>query len=219
MKLALETVQAAQRGDRQAVGEMVGSIRRHIEVRARYYVANGSASTFDDLVQVGTIGAMKAIRRFEPQRGVKFQTFADYYVRNEMLNEGRRTAILFSGWTAAERIKTGRRKPASATDVDARRLLGGTACLDDMPWLHDPSQDPDRSLDRKMLTESCLRAIAALPDRERFILETRYLTVDDVSLEELGVRLGVSRERVRQIETRALKRIRASFEVMNDAGV
>lgn len=101
----------------------------------------------------------------------------------------------------------------------ALKLSQGVASLDDfiseeesraIDFLPDTRETPEEEVERKLMREEVERALNSLPERERRILRIRYGFEDGKphSLQEVGRRLNISRERVRQIETRALNRLR-----------
>lgn len=191
----------------------------------------------EDIVQQGNLGLLKAAERFDPARGCRLVTYAAYWVRAEIREyvvRGYRMVRL--GTTKAERkaLRAFRRTRETDPDLLAQmsglgreaieRLLPvltardasvdqpnpvGTALIDRLV-AHDPSPE-DRAVesDQKAKTraevEAFLREISA---RERAIIRARWMRDDPVTLESLGKRFGISKERVRQLEERTIARLK-----------
>jgi RNA polymerase sigma-32 factor len=197
----------------------------------------------EDIIQEGNIGLLKAAERFDPDRGCRLVTYAAYWIRAEIRDYVVRAyRIVRLGASKNERRalrlyrKTRERDPAalaeasglsveraemlipllSARDVhlDAKEA-GGVAPLDriaaDEPT---PEEEALRGEARERLNRALASAVLELPPRERAIMESRWLTETPVTLEEIGKQFGISKERVRQIEERAKRRMRERIEAM-----
>ncbi|MFC3675946.1 RNA polymerase factor sigma-32 [Ferrovibrio xuzhouensis] len=215
-------------------------------VRFRHY-----GLPLNDLIQEGNLGLMQAAARFEPEREVRFSTYATWWIRAAIQDFVLRNwSIVRTGTTAAHkslffnlrrlraRIEGGGRE--ALTD-EGRRLLAHQLNVSETDVSHMESRlaAVDRSLnavvtedgesawqdllvdDRPTPEESTIlrvdarrragwigAALATLPAREKAILHARFFSEETVTLERLGVRLGISKERVRQLEHQALKRLR-----------
>lgn len=191
-------VRQARAGDERARAEL---IRRHLRLVAS--IARRACfddAKFPDLFQEGVIGLMQAYERFDPERGVRFSTYATWWVRQAVL-QARRTDDMI-------------RRPRSAiSDPDGPRaelLLDAPDAL--------PEGLVDRTstavVDLAVLSASraeLRRAMRRLPRRERTILALRYGFDGRPtrSFDETSRLLGVSRETVRLAERRALKKLMA----------
>ncbi len=207
-----------------------------------------------DLVQEGVVGLMQAAARFEPEREVRFSTYAAWWIRSAMQDFILRNwSVVRTGTTAAQkslffnlrrlRAKIDDGRYASLDDagkayiarelsvdvgeVEAMemRLLGGDQSLNatiaasgEDAWqdfLADERPGPEEIVtgahDSKQRSRWLALSLAELSDRERTIIHERRLREDGRTLEELGVRLGISKERVRQIEHRALQKLKAAL--------
>jgi RNA polymerase sigma-32 factor len=197
----------------------------------------------EDIVQEGNIGLLKAADRFDPERGTRLVTYAAYWVRAEIRDHvvrGYRIVRLGASKTERRALrvyrKTRERDPAAlaaasgltveraealmpllqARDVSLdERSADGVAPLDRMPG-HAPSpEETVAASEEKSLVEAALgRAVDELPPREREIMRVRWLTETPETLEQVGHRFGISKERVRQIEERAKRRVRERLEVL-----
>jgi RNA polymerase sigma-32 factor len=237
-----------------------------IRANLRYVVA--IAVTFrrydlrlSDLISEGNVGLVTAVRKFDPDAGTRFVTYAAYWIRAFILNHVIRSWSLVGSGSGAlrskvffrlrrERAKMG----ATAEEAEAaraelavqlgttpervaemmQRLDGRDVSLDadvygdgktsGIELLEDDAAPQDERLGAAVrerdLSGRVHHALAALDPRERYIVEERMMADDELSLAEIGRRLGVSRERARQLEARAKKKLRktlAELETMDAA--
>ena len=209
-----------------------------------------------DLIQEGHVGLLEAAARFEPDRNVRFSTYAtwwirasiqDYILRNWSIVRGgtssAQKALFFNLRRLRARLSQGSesltgvamyREIATALKVSEgdvalmdSRLSGPDSSLN-APLMEDESGSADRQdflvsndpLPDQMVSDSIdderrvtwlNSALNVLSDRELKIIRERRLQDDGATLEALGLKLGISKERVRQIETRALEKLRAAL--------
>jgi RNA polymerase sigma-32 factor len=191
----------------------------------------------EDLIQQGNLGLLHAAKKFDPDKDCRLITYASYWIRAEIRDyvmRGYRVVRL--GTTAAEQraIRTYRRQgvegPEQLADLSgmplarARKLwpllTESSMSLDAAPpngtpaverWVA-PTPDPEAQVERarriRAVRERLPRLMKQLGERERLIVEERLLSEEPITLRELGARLGVSRERVRQLELNAKSRLR-----------
>jgi RNA polymerase sigma-32 factor len=239
-------------GDTAALHELVRAYTRlvvSIAARFRHY-----GLPVGDLVQEGNVGLMQAAARFEPDRGVRFSTYAAWWIRSAMQDYVLRNwSIVRTGTTAAQKslffnlrrlrarieessgaplTDAGRRKIASELHVDLAEVelmdmrLGaadqslnapvGDSSEDDwQDFLPDRRPNPEEVVtstrDSEIRSRWLAEAMGELSSRERAIIRQRRLQEEGATLEELGRELGVSKERVRQLEHRALVKLRQSI--------
>lgn len=242
------------RRDGSALNRLVAAhMRLVIALAARFRHYGLSAA---DLVQEGHIGLLEAAARFEPERDVRFSTYAtwwirasiqDYVLRNWSIVRGgtssaqkalffnlrRLRARLAQGSAAThcadplQTIADALKLPRADVELMDARLGGGDASLnaqihaDDasaaerMDFLIDDSPLPDEIVETRLDQDRRARwlkdALAVLNERELRILRERRLNEPMVTLEALGETLGISKERVRQIENRALGKLRRAL--------
>jgi RNA polymerase primary sigma factor len=229
-------------GDQDAMQELVKRNLRFVISVAKKYQNRGLALT--DLIGEGNLGLLTAARKFDPDQGVKFISYAVWWIRQAILaalaRHGRtvrvplnRTADLSRIVRTSERLRQElRREPTPEEIADAVGLsvdvVQSLAALNTAEVRLDAPLDPegDRSLiDRfvaddqsdaetqamdQFLSEEIERALRTLPARDAKVLRL-YFGLDggrEHTLEEIGAMLGVTRERVRQLRDRALKRLR-----------
>jgi RNA polymerase sigma-32 factor len=221
-----------------------------------------------DLIQEGNVGLMKAVKRFDPDQGVRLVSYAMHWIKAEIHE------YILKNWrmvkmatTKAQRklffnlrsMKQGFKAEAAATDATHRetlssgqidevasrlnvkreeviemetRMAGGDVLLDPSPsddgdegfgpiaYLADASQEPIAQIESRqrdvLASEGISTALATLDDRSRRIVEERWLKVNDdgsggMTLHELAADYGVSAERIRQIESAAMKKMKKAL--------
>ena len=236
-------------GDLAAASEMVMSHLRLVVSTARNYAGYGLPQA--DLIQEGNIGLMKAVKRFDPDRGVRLVSFALHWIKAEMhefiLKNWRivkvattkaQRKLFFNlrsmkptlGTLSPSEVKeVARQLNVKETDVSEmeKRLTGQEISLepndgDDENWvspiayLEDNTVAPPEKLiamqaDRAA-TDGMAAALASLDDRSRRIIESRWLNEgQEKTLHDLAAEFGVSAERIRQIEVKAMQKMKGEL--------
>lgn len=194
----------------------------------------------EDLIQQGNLGLLKGAMRYEPERDCRLITYAVYWIRAEIREYVVRAYRLVRiGGSKGERraLRAYRRtreddpeKLAALSGISPERVerllpvlkqrdVSLDASIDGespaVDRLRDPGDSPEELADQHAVAddrrERIESALGALSERERWIIERRVLSEDDVTLESLGRVLGISKERVRQIEARALEKLRGTL--------
>jgi RNA polymerase primary sigma factor len=229
-------------GDDEAMQELVKRNLRFVISVAKKYQNRGLALT--DLIGEGNVGLLTAARKFDPDQGVKFISYAVWWIRQAILaslaRQGRtvrvplnRTADLSRIVRTAETLRQElRREPtpeeiahATGLSLDVVQSLAALNTSEvrlDAPldpegdrslierFIADEQGDPESQAMDKFLSEEIESALRTLPPRDAKVLRL-YFGLDggrEHTLEEIGGMLGVTRERVRQLRDRALKRLR-----------
>jgi RNA polymerase sigma-32 factor len=246
--------QFRERDDLDAAGRLVTSHLRLVVAVARNYLGYGLAHA--DLIQEGNIGLMKAVKRFDPERGVRLVSFAlhwikaeihEYILRNWRLVKVATTKaqrkLFFNlrsmkqglGTMSPDEIEGVARelnvKPEEVSEMETR-LSGGDIALEGriedgeeefapIAYLADEDTEPTEVLQRRqhdmLQSDGVRQAIEQLDPRSRRIIEARWLNEDadgrvgTATLHELAEEFGVSAERIRQIEAKALQKMRAAL--------
>ena len=239
-------------GDTAALHELVRSYTRLVVSTASRFRHYGLP--VGDLVQEGNVGLMQAAARFEPDREVRFSTYATWWIRSAMQDYVLRNwSIVRTGTTAAQKslffnlrrlrarieessgaplTDAGRKKIAEELHVELSEVelmdmrLGGADQSLNAPvgngseddwqdFLPDRRPNPEEAValmrDDETRSRWLAEAMGELSVRERAIIRERRLTEEGATLEELGRELGVSKERVRQLEHRALLKLRQAI--------
>ena len=233
-------------GDVDAARQLVMSHLRVVVAIARGYLGYGLPHA--DLIQEGNIGLMKAVKRFDPARGVRLVSFAIHWIKAEIheyiLKNWRLVKIattkaqrkLFFNLRGMKKDSTTLQpaevqsiatqlgvKPEEVVEMETR-LTGRDIPLDagsdddderfaPIAYLPDPHAEPSEVLAQTQLAQlqdtGLKSALASLDDRSRTIVQRRWLTEgDSATLHELAAEYGVSAERIRQIEAKAMQKMR-----------
>jgi RNA polymerase sigma-32 factor len=233
-------------GDLEAARELVVSHLRVVVAVSRGYLGYGLPQA--DLIQEGNIGLMKAVRRYDPERGVRLVSFAVHWIRAEMHEFILRNwRIVKVATTKAQRklffnlrslkqsfnslgvdeVKAVAKqlgvKPDEVVEMETR-LTGRDVAIepagDDeeesfapIAYLAAEDAEPGRLLEHeqteRLQASGLERALADLDARSRRIIEARWLADKDAAtLHDLAAEFGVSAERIRQIEVKALARMK-----------
>ncbi len=239
-------------GDEAALHELIKAYMRLVVSAASRFKNYGLPMS--DLIQEGVVGLMQAAARFEPERDVRFSTYATWWIRSAMQDYILRNwSVVRTGTTAAQKslffnlrrlrakiddglggslTEEGRASIAETLSVSVgevtameMRLMGGDQSLNAtisvtgedvwQDFLADERPNPEDVVsdrhDSKARTAWLRESLKELNDRERTIIRERRLREDGRTLEELGRRLGISKERVRQIEHRALQKLKVAL--------
>jgi RNA polymerase sigma-32 factor len=244
-------------GDRRAADTLVRAHLRVVVVLATRFRHYGIAVS--ELIAEGNCGLVTALRKFDPERGVRFGTYAAHWVRAHILShvirsssslggssglvrsqqffklrrERARMTALFGEGNAgdealAERMKlsTGRlqnllgRLDCKSVSLDAPSNPESTELLlDTLASSDDPEASYFDRQRRCAASAAVAAALAGLDARERFIVEHRVMAApaDELSLAEIARNMGISRERVRQLEERAKRKLRQSPAIRRNA--
>ena len=238
----IELGRRAQKGDEDAVNVLVRSNLRFVISVAKKYQNRGVSLT--DLIQEGNVGLVTAARKFDPEQGVKFISYAVWWIRQAILsalaNQGRavrvplnRASDLARIFRERERLKQElRREPSTEEVAEAAKLtpevveslstLNAAEIRLDAPigdsddsqlverFIVEEAHEPELAVEERLLAEQIERALDTLTPRDARVLRL-YFGLEggrEHTLEEIGNMLGVTRERVRQLRDRALKRLR-----------
>ena len=232
--------------DLTAARDLVMSHLRLVVSVARNYMGYGLPQA--DLVQEGNIGLMKAVKRFDPERGVRLASFAIHWLKAEIheyiLRNWRMVKI---ATTKAQRklffnLRSMKKSSAALTPTEIQqvaqalnvkesdviemeqRLQGGDVALEPSPddgddvvgpiaYLTDSSEGPAETFERaqtqSLKSAGLGRALESLDERSRRIIKARWLAdKEPLTLHELAAEFGVSAERIRQIEVKAMQKMK-----------
>ena len=191
-----EYLQRSQNGDLEARNKLVEhNLRLVAHIIKKYY---GVQSEQDDLVSIGTIGLIKAINTFKPDRNIRLSSYASRCIENEILMHFRSTKKSAQGVSLNETIDT---------DKDGNPLT-----LMDIMAVDDTILD---DLDKKLNSRKLGQFIREeLEERERTIILLRYGLDghEPMTQKEIAQMMDISRSYVSRIETKALKKLRKRYE-------
>lgn len=235
----------AQAGDEAAREELIRRLLPLVHATARRYRTEGLEQA--DLLQEGIVGLLRALQRFDPERGVPFAAFATWWIRQSLqeargdfmrplrlppkalrqlsqlksehqrIYEGERRSAQVGELAERTNIELGQAEALLVADARERSLDEPIASVDvELGTLGDLLEDPLSAAAYEDVVDAVageqLRALLSrLTEREREVVRARFgLDAPAEKLSEVGERLGVSAERVRQIEERALAKLRSA---------
>lgn len=232
----------AQLGDEDAVQELARANLRFVISVAKKYQNRGVSLT--DLIQEGNVGLVTAARKFDPEQGVKFISYAVWWIRQAILaslaNQGRsvrvplnRASDLARIFREKERLRQERGREPSPEElskatrltpelIESLQTLNAAEIRLDAPigdsedsqlverFLTEEATEPELGVEARLLAESVNVALTTLEPRDAKVLRLYFGLQGERehTLEEIGNMLGVTRERIRQLRDRALRRLR-----------
>jgi RNA polymerase primary sigma factor len=238
----IELGRLAREGDEDAIQSLVRANLRFVISVAKKYQNRGVSLV--DLIQEGNVGLVTAARKFDIDQGVKFISYAVWWIRQAILaalaNQGRavrvplnRASDLARIFRERERLKQELGRDPTIQEVAEAALLTPEVVTSlqtlnaaeirlDAPigdsedsqlverFMFDEAQEPEEAVEERLLAEHIERALDTLAPRDARVVRL-YFGLDggrEHTLEEIGNMIGVTRERVRQLRDRALKRLR-----------
>lgn len=234
---------------REASEKLVRANSRLVISVAKKYLGRGLP--FLDLVQEGNIGLMRAVKKYEYQRGFKFSTYATWWIRqaitravadqgrtirlpvhmgdqiNRMLREQHQLQQQLgrppsdeelASSLGIEPVKVDRMRQIVQQPLSLQTPVGDDEEEMLGEFIEDTSApNPEESASEALMREDLMRGLEELPPREARVLQLRFGLLDGeaLTLNEVGRRMGITRERARQLEAQALRRLRTPAAEQN----
>lgn len=194
----MELARRIREGDEEALQRLVeGNLRFVVSIAKRY---QNRGVPLSDLVNEGNLGLIRAARRFDERRGVRFISYAVFWVRQAILQ-----ALAEGAEVQAPEDERVRCVSLDSPIWESRETNLGDVVAD------ETADGPEALIEAHDLRDALDSSLTRLPEREERILRL-YFGLDDGeprTLDEIGRRLRISRERARQLKDRALSRLRA----------
>ena len=219
----VELAQRIRKGDRHALEKLTKANLRFVVSVAKQYQNQGLS--LPDLINEGNMGLIKAAEKFDETRGFKFISYAVWWIRQSILQaiaeQSRIVRLPLNQVGSVNKInrmlnkfeQENERRPsideiADSVDLPEDKIDGDdNSLIDILPNSDAPMAD--KALVMESLREEISRALRTLNERERNIIECFFgINNPEMTLEEIGDKFGLTRERVRQIKEKAIRRLR-----------
>ena len=219
VEVEVELAQRIHQGDQRALDKLVRANLRFVVSVAKQYQNQGLS--LPDLINEGNLGLIKAAQKFDETRGFKFISYAVWWIRQSILQalaeQSRIVRLPLNQVGSLNKIskalskfeQENERRPspeelAERLDVPVDKIADTLDVL-----TNDDSPMADATLTQESLAKEVDRALKQLHDREREILKMFFgIGCQEMTLEEIGAKFDLTRERVRQIKEKAIRRLK-----------
>ncbi|MDE2343674.1 MAG: sigma-70 family RNA polymerase sigma factor [Betaproteobacteria bacterium] len=206
--------------DTRARDRLIKSHIRMILPIARQFARRYGASV-GDLVSEGTVGMIKGLDRYDPELGYRFSTYIGWWVRAEIRDYVERNVSVVRPRSRQSKVAVDGESPRLQRDVSLDMPVGedeGSASRQDTLIAPDDQEALviEANLDERR-RELYAKALEMLTPRERMVIVSRHGEDARATLEDLSQTLGVSRERIRQIEAKAIEKLMAAIKRFRSA--
>jgi len=244
----IELANKIKKGDKSAFNKMISSnLRLVIKIAKRY---SNPDFSLDDLIQEGNIGLMKAVEKFDPEKKVRFSTYASWWIKQAKIraitNKKRLIRIPYRkeeylrkiNYIISELSQELNREPSikeiaerlNCSEIDIiniKNITDNIYSIDGevneegfslLECIDDDSFSPERVLDLEDLRNKTDEIFESLKNKEREVLLQRFAfdSKKKETLKSIARNLGISPETVRQLEIRAIKKIRSNYSFLKD---
>jgi len=227
-----------QRGDKEALRKLIEANLRFVVSYVKKY--KGMGMSMFDLINEGNLGLIEAAKRFDPGRNVKFISYAVWWIRQAIIHALTRSSRAYHlPQKLSDKISEMKRKQAqlkkkmgiTVEEVEDLELLDGKDIS-----LSDTYFDEEREIEEKIednlspsveyqiiknsIEEQIRELLQGLDEKEKYVLQLRFGLEDDKprTLQEIGDKMKLSRERVRQIEQKAMRKLARSHRLQQLRG-
>lgn len=192
-------------GDERALNRLIEANLRFVVVIARQY--QGQGLSMEDLVSEGNLGLMKAARKFDATRGLRFVNYAVVFIRQQIEKAVRKESD-------EQRVESTR--DGQTRSVDAP--LGSKANVSLLSVLvNADSPQADQRVYNASLENAIERSLQTLNERETFVINAYFgIGEERQTMAEIAERMDLKRERVRQIRNRAVRRLKKSMKLFRN---
>ena len=207
----VELAQAIKRGDRRALDKMTRANLRFVVSVAKQYQNQGLS--LPDLINEGNLGLIKAAEKFDETRGFKFISYAVWWIRQSILQalaeQARIVRLPLNQVGTLNKITDTLKVSGRHISVDAPFVEGEDNSLLDV-LVNEDAPNADRSLMNESLSREIDHVLSKLSEREAEIVKLFFGIGghQEMTLEEIGLKFNLTRERVRQIKEKAIRRLR-----------
>lgn len=198
-----ELIRKAKNGDVNAQNEILTANLRFVFNVARRY--KGKGATISDLISEGNLGLVKAIEKFNPEKDVKFISYAVWWIRNYMQEFIKKRQSILNIEKEEDSLNTLTVYNNFGYDEEDEQVMKKETVLSNE---EEENEKTLHNSQKKVIN----KILSNLSERERFIIE-HYYGIDhkEMNLEEIGKLLGITKERTRQIKEECLKKLRSNI--------
>jgi len=189
-----------RQGDREAGERILRANLRHVVRTARKYFNSGYP--YLEIVQEGNLGLMKALSRYDPERGIPFFYYAVWWVESTIRDLIQKGSQVHTGSLEHAKKLLSLNKTFGEEENDKHQWIDFLAIIDDPEHVCRIKERSDQIV---ALFEYCF---TFLTPREADIIRQRFYADPPLTLQEIGARMGVSRERVRQLQIRSMEKLK-----------
>lgn len=192
-------------GDERALNRLIEANLRFVVVIARQY--QGQGLSMEDLVSEGNLGLMKAARKFDATRGLRFVNYAVVFIRQQIEKAVRKESD-------EQRVESTRDGQTHSVDAP----LGSKANVSLLSVLvNTDSPQADQRVYNASLENAVERSLQTLNERETFVINAYFgIGEERQTMAEIAERMDLKRERVRQIRNRAVRRLKKSMKLFRN---